>query len=387
MNAPGPSTQNTEPEKKSNRPGPAKSGIDGVPLKSKQVAAPPPPGNRGAELRRKPPFLTIRTTPPTPGDPWWWLGGFLVGFIIGLAMSMTYGWVLDPRPLPVSPASLTAEDQSFYVRLIALAYAHNGNLEQAQLRLAVFNSADPGRMVAGITEQFIDQNGDVRDIRALVDLSGVLGNTTSAMAAYVITPTPLPTSTPTPKPTPTPRPTHTPTPKATSTPTRTPRPTATRPVPPTATATSSPTVTPTSSATRTPTAIPTATVTQTPTPGPNSPFGLAQSVALCSIDDPAGGLLRVYVRDRLGAGVPGVQLRLTWPGGEDKFYTGFKPELDPGYADFQMEPDRRYELSPTSVDTVGQMPEIQINNPTLCPTLPANVAPSWQVVFQQGVSK
>ncbi len=81
-----------------------------------------------------------------------------------------------------------------------------------------------------------------------------------------------------------------------------------------------------------------------------------------------------------------MQLRLTWPGGENKFYTGFKPEIDPGYADFQMEPDRRYELSLTSVDTVGPIPEIEINPTTLCPTLPADILPSWQVVFQQGVS-
>ncbi len=175
-------------------------------------------------------------------------------------MSLAYGWVLDPRPLPVTPADLTAADQAFYVRLIALAHAHNGNLEQAQSRLAVFAPADASQLVVAVTEQFIDQNGDVADIRALVGLSGALGRTTSAMAAFVVTPTPLPTATATPQPTPTPRPTQTPTPTVTATPTRTPKPTATRRVSPTATAAASPTPT----ATRR--VSPTATAAASPTP-------------------------------------------------------------------------------------------------------------------------
>jgi hypothetical protein len=34
--------------------------------------------------------------------------------------------------------------------------------------------------------------------------------------------------------------------------------------------------------------------------------------------------------------VPGVEIIVTWNGGEDRFFTGFKPEIGNGYADFQM---------------------------------------------------
>jgi len=48
----------------------------------------PPQRNRGSAKR--------------PKDLGWWIGGFMFGFIIGLALALSYGWVLDPRPLPRS---------------------------------------------------------------------------------------------------------------------------------------------------------------------------------------------------------------------------------------------------------------------------------------------
>jgi hypothetical protein len=108
-------------------------------------------------------------------------------------------------------------------------------------------------------------------------------------------------------------------------------------------------------------------------------------VALCD-DGSKGGLLRVYVRDRVGEGVSGVELSITWSGGRDRFFTGFKPEIDPGYADFQMEPGQLYQIEPVSVPAKGEVPEIMVDPAALCPDLPENIIPSWQVVFQQGVN-
>lgn len=335
--------------------------------------------------------ITLRSTPPSKNDRWWWLGGFLGGFVMGLALGLIYGWVVNPQPLPVTPADLRAEDRAFYLRLVALAFAHHPNLEQAQARLATLGEAGTSNSVVKLTEQYIEQEKDIRDITALVALSRALGHTSGVMVAFIATPTSQPTATFTPAPTPTPRPTST----LTSTPTRratsTPRPTRTAtpatPIPsPTTTFTPSPspTYTPTPTVTRTPTLTPTPTVTSTPTPGPNAPFGLAQSVALCD-ESSSGAILRVYVRDRQGQGVPGVAIKVIWSGGSDTFFTGFKPEIDPGYADFKMEAGQRYQLELTSVETVGQLPEIQIDHPGLCPNLPSQVYPSWQAVFQQGV--
>ena len=58
-------------------------------------------------------------------------------------------------------------------------------------------------------------------------------------------------------------------------------------------------------------------------------------MVLCEEDSTTnGGLLRIYVRDRIEQGVPGVKITVIWSGGTDTFFTGLKPEFDPGYADF-----------------------------------------------------
>jgi hypothetical protein len=98
-------------------------------------------------------------------------------------------------------------------------------------------------------------------------------------------------------------------------------------------------------------------------------------------------LLRIYVRDRLGSGVPGVEIEVSWPGGKDRFFTGFKPEIDAGYADFEIRLDELYQVELVSVETVKPVPEIRINSDTLCPDLPVGIEPSWQLVFQQGVTR
>jgi hypothetical protein len=110
-------------------------------------------------------------------------------------------------------------------------------------------------------------------------------------------------------------------------------------------------------------------------------FKVVQSTALC--DPTTDGLLRVYVRDRSGKGVLGVQVLVNWPGGEDVFFTGFKPEADPGYADFEMESGEVYRVG--LVDVESEMAEeVGADLADLCPGLPAHVRPSWQIVFQVG---
>ena len=40
--------------------------------------------------------------------------------------------------------------------------------------------------------------------------------------------------------------------------------------------------------------------------------------------------------------MPGVKIILSWEGGEEQFFTGLKPELGNGYADYIMTPDTEY---------------------------------------------
>ena len=40
--------------------------------------------------------------------------------------------------------------------------------------------------------------------------------------------------------------------------------------------------------------------------------------------------------------MPGVEILITWEGGAENFFTGLKPELGNGYADYLMTPDITY---------------------------------------------
>ncbi len=360
---------------------------------------PPPPRPPAPSARRR-------------GDGGWWLGGFLLGFVVGLALSLTYGWVIDPRPLPISPADLSDQAKEHYIRLIAVAFFHNQDAERAGARLA--SLADPAleARVVTVTNRYIEEGRDLRDIRALVALADAFGYASGPMLAYLSTPvvaptpepptptptaTPQPTATPTPEPptatptttdTPTPEPpTATPTPASptptnspTATQTSTATPTATATPRPTRTPTNTPTATATATATRTPTATATPQPTRTPTPNPNA-FGLIQSEQVC--DRATEGLLKIYIRDRLGVALEGVEILVSWPGGRDRLFTGFKPEIDPGYADFQMDADETYRVELVGQAINGTIPEVTIED-TSCPDLPDGVNPSWQIVFQQG---
>ena len=274
-----------------------------------------------------------------------WVGGFLAGFVIGVSLGLLYTWVIDPPPLiDTTPAALNPHDKEIYTVLIAAAYVSDGDLDRARSRLAELEDPNIERTIIVLAERYINERRDARDVRALARLADALGGTSAAMRPFIATHTPTMTLMPTPTPQP-----------PTATPTKVIR------------------------ATSTPTLTPTPTPRPTPTAEVAEASDVVQSTALC--DPSTDGLLRVYVRDGTGTGVPGVQVLVNWPNGEDQFFTGFKPEADPGYADFEMEPGEVYQVELVNVnsDTVQQVGADLVD---LCPDLPSGIQPSWQIVFQ-----
>jgi hypothetical protein len=85
-------------------------------------------------------------------------------------------------------------------------------------------------------------------------------------------------------------------------------------------------------------------LTVTPTTG--APFLVNDQREACDPSLP-DGLLRITVLNASGKPVAGAGLVISWPGSEETFYTGFKPELGDGYADFVMQPDITYSLRMT----------------------------------------
>jgi hypothetical protein len=83
--------------------------------------------------------------------------------------------------------------------------------------------------------------------------------------------------------------------------------------------------------------------TRTPTPTPGAPFRLQSQELICrpELEQP---LIQVQVLDAAGQPVAGVMALVSWQGGQERFFTGLKPELGLGYADFRMTPGLTYNL-------------------------------------------
>ncbi len=115
-------------------------------------------------------------------------------------------------------------------------------------------------------------------------------------------------------------------------------------VPPTETPVPAPpTNTPPPPSTSTPSPTDTAVPEPTPTPIPPTPtvvsgldFRLIEKYHLSCEENDQRHNIYAYVYDADGNEIPGVRLRVWWPGGEDFMITGLKPEEGPGYADFAM---------------------------------------------------
>ncbi len=98
---------------------------------------------------------------------------------------------------------------------------------------------------------------------------------------------------------------------------------------------------PTQRPTRTPTPTRTPLPTRTPTATPGLPFVIQDRSQICDPTLPEA-LLQVFTLDAEGNQIPGVELIVSWLDGEESFFTGLKPEIGIGYADFEMEPGVAY---------------------------------------------
>lgn len=256
---------------------------------------------------------------PERRGPWYLLTGVVLGVLLGLA----YGWLVAPVSYTdTPPVSLRADYKDQYRTLIALAYAANGDLGRARARLALLGDEQPGELVANQALRAAAEGRPQSEIQALAVLAEALGSPVEVVA-----------------PTPSPQPSLTPSITPTASQTLTPQPSLT---PEAAAATATP---PPQSAPSTPQAQPTNTTPVLPSPTSTSaaPFVLRVREQVC---DPAlpGPLIQVFVLDSDRQPVPGVAVNISWPQGQERFYTGLKPEISPGYADFLMDTQFEYTL-------------------------------------------
>jgi hypothetical protein len=253
---------------------------------------------------------------------------FLLGVILGLVGGLYYSWALDPAEyVDTSPASLKPEFQEDYLALIASAFSATGDLERAQARLAQLPDPNPANTLNQLAQTRLAQSGPQSEARALALLAAALG----------------------PQPSPFPSPTA---PLTKRTPSRT----ETTPTEP-------------------PTTTPAPTRTATPTPG--APFELVDREQIC---DPAveAPLLQIVVLDAAGRPIPGVEALAVWDNGQDRFFTGLKPELGLGYADFAMQPGVLYTLQLASVETTVTGLQVETCEPETGELYPGSILLTFQ---------
>lgn len=273
-------------------------------------------------------------------------GGFLflfTGLALGIGFGLLIAWVLSPvQFINTSPSSLRLDFKDEYRFMIASAYSANGDLARARARLDTIGDADPIKALGAQAQRLLANNSSMQVVKVLADLSEALqtyqtSTVTPSEISIATTPAQLAQITADTSPASTEQVNSTPTELATAL-AGSPEPEETLPNE-TDTPTPLPAVIPTLPA------YPKPTATITPVPA----FDLVQQVSLCEPSQP--GLLQIYLSNSAGKPVAGVELVITWFGGEEHFFSGLKPEINPGYADYTLSDNVEYDLSISAAGT------------------------------------
>jgi hypothetical protein len=241
--------------------------------------------------------------------PW----DILLALLAGLGLGLVYSWVISPaRVTDAEPLALRADFKDHYRSAIAAAYAATGNLPRAQARLSLLGDADPIEALNAQAQRMLASGQSIEE----ADQAAGLASALDQGITLEFTPTPIPqiadtillTSTPPPDPS---------------------------DVPLEVTETAQPIETQATINASNP------RPTRTPVPTLGAPYTLTGQETVCDPNLP-DGLLQVIVFDSRRRQLAGAKIMITWNAGAEEFFTGLKPELGNGYADFIMDPNTIY---------------------------------------------
>lgn len=260
--------------------------------------------------------------------PWFLLTGLVIGITLGL---MTAWYWYPVERVDTNPSTMRSDFKDNYRAVVAAAFEANGDLGRAKARLNLLQDGDLQGALSGQAQVMMASGGSQKEARALGLLAAALGASAAPEQPDV-----GPTGD------------------------------STGGSPAAATSTAAPI------ATQTP--VP----TLTPTATAGAPFTVELFTEVCDANL-AGPLIQVYVFDAARQPVPGVEVFVRWDGNEDRFYTGLKIEIGPGYADFQMEPGVDYSVGLA----LGDQPVSGLSTRE-CDTVDGQpVYSSWEVIFVQ----
>lgn len=254
--------------------------------------------------------------------PW----GILIALLLGLGLGLSYAWIIAPQQFTDStPATLRNDFKDQFRAAIAASYNANGNLSRAQARLELLGEDNLTESLNAQAQREI-ASGQFKQADQLAALAAAIENGVSLPIQNTPTfesfepVTAAPTLTPFSSPADIPF-------DITETP---------------SIETSTPVIQETQFITpiaNPNTATPRPTRTALPTQG--APFRLTSVDEVCDSNLPEN-LIQVLVYNSNRRQLAGIKIIVTWDIGGDEFFTGFKPELGNGYADFIMTPGKSY---------------------------------------------
>lgn len=248
---------------------------------------------------------------------WHLLTGTLLGLVLGIFFSLV---IFPVRYIDTDPSTLRVKDRETYRELVARAYLVEADTARALARIGLLKDINPASALIQQAQNLLAANGNEQLARGLALLGAAVNQPSlriTPLASVVVgqsTPS-IGTSTPTLESSPK-------TPTNTIAPTRTP--------------------------------IATFTPRPTPLPSPTlgAPFVVVKQDTVCD-PLPAKPLIEIEVRDANGKPIPGVKIQLSQVnGGSETFYTGLYPEIDDGYANYEMTSGMEYALR---VGEAGQL--------------------------------
>jgi len=247
-----------------------------------------------------------------------------VALLIGLGLGLAYSWIISPVTyVDANPAILRPDFKDQYRVVIAASYTSTHDLPRARARLELLSDTDPIGELSAQAQRMVAAGEPLENVQPLAQLA------TDLQQGFVSIPS---TSTPFTN-------TNVINTQIVDTPFQESLPTETQIIEET-------TPLPTLSFEQTP-LVPVTTNTPRPTftpiPAPGAPFTLVGQDTICE-PGTQSGLLQFILMDSRRRQVAGLEIIVTWSQGEDHFFTGFKPELGNGYADFIMQADTIYSV-------------------------------------------
>lgn len=246
--------------------------------------------------------------------PW----DILLALLAGLGLGLVYSWIISPaRIVDAEPVALRADFKDQYRSVIAAAYNATGNLPRAQARLALLGDPDPIEALNAQAQRMLAGGNQFEQPDQVAALALALSGDDHTNAPVSTLPTDIANDVDA---------------------------TVTLPPPPPDVPillTETPEIIETQPAVTV--SVPTPRPTRTAVPTLGAPFALAGQETICDSNLP-DGLLQVLVLNVNRRQLAGVEIVLTWDGGKEQFFTGLKPELGNGYADYIMTPDVTYAI-------------------------------------------